>query len=152
MPFFPIFLDLIARVILGEENESLSSTTSNFLQSPVTSSLLGPATCHQTPSAYIPPSMWETKFHTHSYSTSNRMHLLSQIIYSCKTLYMFRTVLPYIIRSSKLRIQHLFVRHISLLYKQFWAPDDGRKDRPKHVELFTRIKIWDNSCILLVVL
>jgi hypothetical protein len=32
------------------------------------------------------------------------MHLLSQIIYSCKTLYMFRTVFPSIIRSSKLRI------------------------------------------------
>jgi len=47
MPFFPILLDLIARVILGEENQSLSSTTSNFLQSPVTSSLLGPATCHK---------------------------------------------------------------------------------------------------------
>jgi len=29
------------------------------------------------------------------------MHLLSQIIYSCKTLYMFRTVFPSIIRSSK---------------------------------------------------
>jgi hypothetical protein len=33
------------------------------------------------------------------------MHLLSQIIYCSKTLYMFRTVLPSIIRSSKLRIQ-----------------------------------------------
>ena len=33
------------------------------------------------------------------------MHLLSQIIYSCKTLYMFRTVFPSIIRSSKLHIQ-----------------------------------------------
>jgi hypothetical protein len=39
-----------------------------------------------------------------SYSTTNKTHLLSQIIYSCKTLYMFRTVLPSIIRSSKLRI------------------------------------------------
>jgi hypothetical protein len=25
---------------------------------------------------------------------------------------------------------------IPLLYTQFWAPDDGRKDRPKHVERF----------------
>jgi hypothetical protein len=32
----------------------------------------------------------------------------SQIIYSCKKLYMFRTVFPSIIRSSKLRIQQLF--------------------------------------------
>ena len=30
----------------------------------------------------------------YSYSTTNRMYLLSGIIYSCKTLYMFRTVLP----------------------------------------------------------
>ena len=33
------------------------------------------------------------------------MHLLSQIIYSFKTLYMFRTVVSSIIRSSKLHIQ-----------------------------------------------
>jgi hypothetical protein len=43
----------------------------------------------------------------YSYSTSNKMHMLSQIIYSCKTLYMFRTVLS-IIRSSKLRIQQQY--------------------------------------------
>jgi hypothetical protein len=40
----------------------------------------------------------------HSYSTTNEMHLLSQIIYSCKTLYTFRTVFSSIIRSSKLCI------------------------------------------------
>ena len=33
--------------------------------------------------------------------------------------------------------------------KMFHGPDDGRKDRPKHVERFTRI-IWDNRSILLV--
>jgi len=37
------------------------------------------------------------------------MHLLSQIIYSCKKLYMFRTVFPSIIRSSKLRIQQRYM-------------------------------------------
>jgi hypothetical protein len=37
------------------------------------------------------------------------MHLLSQIIYSCKTLYMFRKVFPSIIRSSKLRIQQRYM-------------------------------------------
>jgi len=37
------------------------------------------------------------------------MHLLSQIIYSCKTLYMFRAVFPSIIRSSKLRIQQRYM-------------------------------------------
>jgi len=45
-----------------------------------------------------------------SYSTTNKMQLLSQIIYSCKTLYMFRTVFPSIIRSSKLFTQQ---RHMS---------------------------------------
>jgi len=92
----------------------------------------------------------------YSYSTTNKMRLLSQIIYSCKTLYMFRTVSPPIIRSSKLRIQQwcmsnsccylllsqqvaAAVWHTPLLYTQFWAPDDGRRDRPKHVERFTRI-------------
>jgi len=85
----------------------------------------------------------------YSYSTTNKMHLLSQIIYSCKTLYMFRTVFSSVIRSTKLRVQQRYtsnsccyllqqvaaaVWHITLLYTQFWAPDDGRKDRPKHVE------------------
>ena len=46
--------------------------------------------------------------YSYSYSTTNKMHLLSQIIYSCKTLYMFRTVFPSIIRSSKLRIQQRY--------------------------------------------
>jgi hypothetical protein len=44
----------------------------------------------------------------YSHITTNKMHLLSQIIYSCKTLYMFRTVFPSIIRSSKLRIQQRY--------------------------------------------
>jgi hypothetical protein len=35
----------------------------------------------------------------YSYSTTNKMHLLSQIIYSSKTLYMFRMVFLSIIRS-----------------------------------------------------
>jgi len=119
--------------------------------------------------------------------------LLSQIIYSCKTFYMFRTVFLSIIRSSKLRIQQRYISNscylklfilvkrstcfglsfrpssgaqtaytTTLYVKQLllpaaiapgssscltytvavyavWAPDDGRKDRPKHVERFTRI-------------
>jgi hypothetical protein len=42
-------------------------------------------------------------------STTNKMHLLSQIIYSCKTLYIFRTVFLSIIRSSKPRIQQRYM-------------------------------------------
>jgi hypothetical protein len=45
----------------------------------------------------------------YSYSTTNKMHLLPQIIYYCKTFYMFRTVFPSIIRSSKLRIQQQYM-------------------------------------------
>jgi len=45
----------------------------------------------------------------YSYSTTNKMHLLSQIIYSCKTLYMFRTDFLSIIRSSKLRIEQRYM-------------------------------------------
>jgi len=44
-----------------------------------------------------------------SSSTINKMHLLYQIIYSCKTLQIFRTVFPSIIRSSKLRIQQRYM-------------------------------------------
>ena len=50
-----------------------------------------------------------------SYSTTNKIGgaPVSQIIYSCKTLYMFRTVLPSIIRSSKLHIrQQAYVRQL----------------------------------------
>jgi hypothetical protein len=88
----------------------------------------------------------------YSYSTTNKMYLLSQIIYSRKTLYMFQTGFSSIIRSSKLRIQQRYmsngccylllaaaVWHIPLLYTQFRASDDRRKDSPKHAERFTRI-------------
>ena len=76
-----------------------------------------------------------------------------KFIYFCKTLYMFQTVFPSIIRSSKLHIQRqAFVRPLLLpaatlarlaagssngLYVQFCAPDDGRKNRLKHVERLT---------------
>jgi len=37
------------------------------------------------------------------------------------------------------RQQYLFDRCL-LLYVQSWTPDDGRKDRPKHVECHSKIK------------
>jgi hypothetical protein len=56
------------------------------------------------------------------YSTTNKMqHLLSQIVYSCKTLYVFRTVFPSIIRSSKLRIQQRYMSN-SCCYLLLWVP------------------------------
>ena len=73
---------------------------------------------------------------------------------------MFQKVFPSFIRSSKLHIQRqIFVRPLLLpaaslarlaagssngLYVQFWAPDDGRKTRLKHVERLTEInKLWN---------
>jgi len=49
--------------------------------------------------------------HNYVYSkyTSNSCCYLLLIIYSCKTLYMFRTVFPSTIRCSKLRIQQRYM-------------------------------------------
>jgi len=93
-----------------------------------------------------------------------------QFIYFCMTIYMFQTGFPPIIGGSKLHIQRqAFVRLLLLpaaslarlvagssngltQYVQFWAPDDRRKNRLKHVERLREInKLW-NVCILLVVL
>ena len=62
-----IFLDLITRTV---QYRSLSSSLCSFLQSPVTSSLLGQifssAPYSQIYPAYDPPAMWASKFHTHT--------------------------------------------------------------------------------------
>ena len=42
--------------------------------------------------------------------------------------------------SSPKRILDLQFDKCLLLYVQFWIPDDGRKDRPKHVECHFKIK------------
>jgi len=44
------------------------------------------------------------------------------------------------------------VWHCLLLYIQFWTPDDGRKDRPKHVQCFRRTNNLKNKCVVLVLL
>ena len=91
---------------------------------------------------------------------------VSQFIYFYKTLYMFQTVFPSIIRGLKLHIQRqAFVRPLTLpaaslarlvpdkyltLYVQFWAPDDGWKNSLKHVQHLTEINKLRNvaSCWL----
>jgi len=66
----PAHLDFVTRTILGAEYKSLSSSLCSFLHFPVTSTLLGSNTLlapySQTPSAYVPPPVWVTKFHTHT--------------------------------------------------------------------------------------
>jgi hypothetical protein len=39
-----------------------------------------------------------------------------------------------------------------LLYVQFWTPDDGRKDRPKHVQCYAKVNNLRNWCTWLVLL
>ena len=68
---------------------------------------------------------------------------------------MFRTVFPSIIRSLRLYIQHHTIQFLWLLaskqpqklydiylmlYVQSQTPDDGRRDRPKHVECCYKLK------------
>jgi len=70
-PAHLIIIDFINRKTLGEEYRSLSFSLCSFLHSPVTSSLLGyqifsSAPFSQTLSSHVPPSMWATKFHTHT--------------------------------------------------------------------------------------
>jgi len=83
------------------------------------------------------------------------------LFYFGMALYMFRTVFPSVIRSSRPYIQQqAFIKQIllsayqrplasrqqylfdkcMLLYVQSWTPDDGRKDRQKHVECHSKIK------------
>jgi len=91
----------------------------------------------------------------------------SRSIYFYKLLYMFQAVPPPIIRSRKLYIQRqvlsnqnccllqqaaVLVWKYLTLYVEFCAPDDGRRNRLKHVEQFIEINRSRKSCILLVVL
>ena len=58
------------------------------------------------------------------------------------TLYMFRTVFPSIIRSTRLYIQQqAFVKQI--LYVQSCTPDYGQKDCLKHVQCHSNINKFD---------
>ena len=78
---------------------------------------------------------------------------VSNLFHFWMILYMFWTVFPSIIRSSRLyiqqpdtavcllanRLQYPFDKCL-LLYVQFWTPDDGQKDYLKHVECHSKIK------------
>jgi hypothetical protein len=72
-PTSPILFYLITRMTYGDEYRSLSSSLCSVLHSPVTPSLLDPisAPYSQTPSAYVPSSILETKFHAHTKQQAN---------------------------------------------------------------------------------
>ena len=93
---------------------------------------------------------------------NRHIHQCNKLFYFGMTLYMFRTIFPSIIRSSRLYIQ-LSNRYCCLLlrkqtaisnqadssiclanaccsYVQSCTPDDGRKGRPKHVLCHSKIK------------
>jgi hypothetical protein len=61
---------LITRIIFGDEYRSLSSSLSSLPHSPIASSLLGPnilfSTLFSNTLSLCSPSVWETKFHTHT--------------------------------------------------------------------------------------
>jgi hypothetical protein len=66
-PAHLILLDLITRLLFGKEYRSLSSSLCTFLNSrvprPSWAQIFSSASYSQTTSAYVPPSMWATKFH-----------------------------------------------------------------------------------------
>ena len=66
-----ILLDFSSK-LLGEEYYSLSSSLRSFPRSPVTTALLG---LFSTPSAYVPPSVWTTNFHTHIKQQAMKLRL-----------------------------------------------------------------------------
>jgi len=75
------------------------------------------------------------------------MRNMSNLFYFGTTLYMFRTVclstIKYVIQvlwllASK-QPQNLYDIYL-MLYIQFYTPDDGRRDRPKHVDCCSKIK------------
>ena len=76
-----ILLDFVTRTILGEQYRSLSSSLCSFLQSPVTSSFLGPnifssAPCSQRPSTYVEKLLQAVKQNKTKQKRSNARRLL----------------------------------------------------------------------------
>jgi len=80
-PAYLIILDFITRIIFGEDCRSLSSSLCSFftplLPRPSYAQIFSSAPYSQTPSACVLPSMWTTKFHTHT----KKMDLCTCTIY-----------------------------------------------------------------------
>ena len=70
MPRPSLLLDLVTRTKLIVEYRSLTSSlwsvSPPMLHRPFQAQIFSTAPYSQTPSAFVPPSMWTTKFHTHT--------------------------------------------------------------------------------------
>jgi len=84
----------------------------------------------------------------YSQNKTDWMQSLLHLFISVRRSTCFRRGFPFIIRSSKLHIQR---QACLTLYVQFYAPNDERKNRLKHVERLTEINKCEKICILLVV-
>jgi hypothetical protein len=106
----------------------------------------------------------EVQTMSHSYSKTNKMHQFPKLfIFAWHSTCFGRSFRP----SSGVQRERDGTRSISfplasrqqylfdiclLLYVQSWTPDDGRKDRPKHVQCHAKINNLGNWCIWLILL
>ena len=75
----------------------------------------------------------------------NTLHVSDGLSVHHKEFKTVHTATDTVVCSLASRQQYLFDIYL-LLYAQSWTPDDGRKDRPKHVECYSKIKqIWETD-------
>jgi hypothetical protein len=76
-----LIIDSITRIVFGEQFRSLNSSLCSFLHSlgasPLQTKIFSSLPYSQTPSAYVPFSMWATKFHTHTKKQANLYFCIS---------------------------------------------------------------------------
>ena len=81
-------------------------------------------------------------YHLSSYNKANYVNKFLKFIFGIK-LYMFWTVPLPIIRSLLTALKQAVskhVWHIPLLSVQWKTPDDGQRNRPKHIEFYSKNK------------